>query len=183
MRHVHRHYFDNYPSEFAVDQFVALLDMGKDGSGNELYNTAGGPLTSAAEILMAAEYLLFAHCFFKLPVGASAIVDIYVPSDPGETVKSFDYQVFKSRKTPMVGEQLDAFKRSSETLANLIAGAKESEFTSQGPAGPSEQATATGPTGPTGPTGSCSLVSTGPSGPTAPCGGQTSRTCGDPIHT
>ena len=177
MRHLHRLYFDNYPSEFAVDQFVAILDMGTDSFGNDLYNTAGGSLVSAAEVLIAAEYLLFAQCFFKLPVGASAVVDIYVPSDPGETVKSFDYQVFKSRKTQMAGEQSAAVERSSETLANLITEAKKCATTSKGPAGPSNPATATGstgPTGPTGPTGSCSIGNSGPSGPSGPCGGQTS---------
>ena len=175
MRHLHRLYFDNLPSEYARDQFVALFDMGTD-NGNHVYNTAGGQLVSLDDILTAAQYLVAAQCFFKLPVGASAVVDIYIPVDPGETAKTFDYQVFKSKKILPTDEQSAAVKRSSETLANLISKAEQDADTSQGPAGPSNAF------GMTGASGSCSLGS-GPSGPATPCGGQTSRTCSNPSTT
>lgn len=98
MRHFRRLYFDNVPAAHASEKFISVIDQGVDASGSQRYNIRVGNLSVAADVAVSASYLMFTSCFFKLPVGATAIVDIYIPDIDGSSdPKSFDYQVFKAK--------------------------------------------------------------------------------------
>lgn len=178
MRHLTRLYFDN---SAASDKYVAFIDQGIDGDGNPRFNHNVSFMRTAGELVLALEYVLRGAVFFKLPVGATATVDVLVPdvfgsSDP----KIFDYQVLKSRlvqTTPEVASQeLDEFlKLTQETVAERF---RPAESETGEPAGPNEQTGFTGPSSATS-FSTCSLYS--PSG--ASCGGQTETECEDPLNT
>ncbi len=98
MRHLRRLYFDNLPAAHASDKFISVVDQGADSLGNQRYNIRVGDLSVPADVAVSASYLMFTSCFFKLPVGATAIVDIYIPDiDGSNDPKTFDYQVFKAK--------------------------------------------------------------------------------------
>jgi hypothetical protein len=147
------------------------------------------------EATEALQFLQFTPCFFKLPIGAHAIVDIYIP-DLSDSLapKVFDYQVFKAsnpeRTTQLAQEIADFRQRLSQIPPEAFHPAggaaqetKKAQQTKQtsGPGGPAGPITATGPTGPT--VSVCCYSNTGPSGPMNPCGGQTCIPCPDPIGT
>ena len=180
MRQLTRLYFDNHPSDSASDQYVALIDKGSDVSGNPLFNTRIGSLLVPADIVDGLRYLLSAACFFKLPVGASAIVDVYVEDGFGRVPqmkpKKFDYQVFQSKLTanqsPATSELVGEL---SKTLSEKYP---SGATTGDGPTGPGDDGD--DPTGPSGPT-SISICQFFSSGPSAPCGGQTEVCCPDDV--
>ncbi len=198
MRHLTRLYFENTST---VEQFVSLVDQGVERVEHSdgqvvfipLYSIKVGNLSNPmtlTEAMEALQFLQFTPCFFKLPSGAHAIVDVYIPDlSESQAPKVFDYQVFKASKperTIRLAREMAEFRqRLSQIPAAVfepVAAAEQASATSSpaGPAGP----TATGPTSPTGPaTSICCYSSSGPSGPMHPCGGQTCIPCPDPIST
>lgn len=172
MRHLTRLYF--YNSETS-DKYVAMIDQGTSGSGHPRFNHQVGFMRTAAELLQANHFMLRGAAFFKLPVGATAIVDVHVPDEFGSNApKTFDYQVFKSQATPpseeVLSEQLGQFlSMVGEIVSDKFPTAESNE---DEPAGPNEQ------DGPGGATGTCSLY-----GPSACCGGQTEIPCDDPLNS
>ncbi len=191
MRHLTRLYFENTAT---TEQFVSLVDQGVE-NGNPLFNIKVGNISNPmtlAEATDALQFLQFTPCFFKLPMGAHAIVDIYIPDVIGSTAKKvFDYQVFKAksrehkkalaRDMAEFRERLNRIPAEAFQVAGSHAHKLEATLGPTGPTGPAGATVATGPTGPT--TSICCYSSSGPSGPMNPCGGQTSIPCADPIFT
>ncbi len=204
MRHLTRLYFENTT---ATEQFVSLVDQGVervDQGNNEpifipLYNIRVGSVSKPMTLAEAIDALLFLQatpCFFKLPIGAHAIVDIYIPDVIGSAApKVFDYQVYKAKNSEHNKDHARDMAKFHESLSKIpaevfdVAGstAYKPEGTTgkpKGTTGPAGPISATGPTGPTSPTASiCCYSSSGPSGPMNPCGGQTSIPCPNPITT
>ena len=188
MRHLTRLYFENTTS---TEQFVSLIDQGVENT-HPLFSIKVGsvsrPMTTA-EATDILQFMQFTPCFFKLPTGAHAIVDIYIPDVSGSAAaKVFDYQVFKAKKPGHKKGHAQDLAEFRERLKKIpaevfhVAGSQayKPEGTS-GPGGPAGPITATGPTAPT--ASICCYSSSGPSGPMNPCGGQTSIPCPDPIFT
>jgi len=197
MRHLTRLYFENTS---VVEQFVSLVDQGVErvvqGDGQvvfiPLYSIKVGNISNPmtlTEAMEALQFLQFTPCFFKLPSGAHAIVDIYIPDlSESRAPKVFDYQVFKAsnpeRPTRLAGEMAEFRQRLNQIPASVFqpaAAAAEQAAASSSPSGPAGPVTASGPTGPA--TSICCYSSSGPAGPMHPCGGQTSIPCADPIFT
>lgn len=183
MRHLSRLYFKNSTPQ---ERFVALIDQGVS-AGNPVFNFIEGnfsdPMTvpEATNILQA---LQFCACFFKLPQGAHAIVDVYIPDVLGSSdPKTFDYQVFEA-KDAVNGEsrtkRMEAFraahKVSDDKTADYGINSTQEDLSTGDPTGPNASAF-------TSISGTCAYYSSGPSGPSSPCGGQSSTSCQDPILT
>lgn len=177
MRHLTRFYFDNSPSATANDKFVALIDRGTSSSGTPRLNEVTGFLLTAEDGVRALDALLKTHCFFKLPVGSSAIVDVYIPDGfNSDEPKTFDYQVFKSKNSNASSDG------RAQGIAAFLATLNESVNqhsqidggTSGEPSGPGQPAGDEGSSGPTGE----SFCRYYPSGPNC-CGDQTTVRCPD----
>jgi hypothetical protein len=180
MRHLTRLYFDNSPEATASDKYVALIDQGTDSSGTPRLYEVTGFLLTAKDGVRALDALLRTHCFFKLPVGSAAIVDVYIPDGfNSDEPKTFDYQVFKSKNSNASSDG------RAQGIAAFLATLKESNDqqsqrsggTSGEPAGPGQSAGDESPSGPSGPTGE-SFCLYYPSGPGC-CGDQTKVRCPD----
>lgn len=175
MQHLRRHYFENCPGKGISDHYVALLDQGVDGSGNPRYAIKVGAMSTPEELAVILPFLLASPCFFKLPVGASAIVDIYVPDIFGsKEPKTFDYQVFKTKLgtefTPTRAQALAEFRdrllKDASSIFTIGPGFSEV---------PKEQSRGGDPP----PDSQCFIdIETG-----GPCDGQTVCPCEDPITT
>lgn len=171
MRHLTRIYFENTATS---DKYVAFVDQGVDSHGNPRISYKADFLRTAAEAVEALLYLTRSAAFFKLPVGAHAVVDVYVPDLFGSTEpKTFDYQVYKSQVTPGSEEDqgLGTFFKELDNLVKDKFPAVEG-----GPAGPAEPVGFTGGSGSTS-FSTCTLHD--PSG----CGGTMEIPCADPLNT
>jgi hypothetical protein len=189
MRHLTRLYFENTT---AVENFVSIVDQGVD-QGNPVFNSQQGTISdpmNLPEVQSALQFLQYTACFFKLPIGAHAIVDVYIPDVIGSAdPKVFDYQVFKAKNKASSNAKARArgmtefHERLKKIPAEIFKVASSHAYKTEGSQG---QVGPTGPiagTGPTGPSGTCYYSSSGPSGPSSPCGGTGSIPCEDTMFT
>lgn len=178
MRHLTRLHFENTSEN---EQYVVLVDHGIEPECNNprsyshLYGVLRGDLSDSLTLPQAnaaVAALLAGQCFFKLPIAAHAVVDIYVPDQLGSTApKVFDYQVFRAKKRCVA----PANAQAAGEVCQIVTPTQQPVGTSGGPVGP--MSVETGQSGPTGPTGICSYNGGG----SGPCSGQTSIACPDPI--
>lgn len=180
MRHLRRLYFDNHPPGDRGDLFVAFLDQGKVGGAHRYIHFVGA-LSSASDIISAMTYLVASPCYFKLPVGATAVVDIYVPFNDSAERKIFDYQVFKAKlPSPMTQAGIQALNEYRTRLGKI-----PSEILSFGvlnSTGSQAKGVQPNPNGDPDPETHC--IEGLPCCTTSePCNGQTDRVCDDPIGT
>lgn len=172
MRHLRRLYFENCPGKGISDHFVAVLDQGVDQAGNPRFAVKVAAMLTPPELQVVLPYLLASPCFFKLPVGASAIVDIYEPDVRGSRApKTFDYQVFKAKLgTELSAARAQALLDFRDRLLNLApeiftigAGFNEPPIPGDGPGGVESN---------------CFIDES-----EGPCDGQTECPCEDPLTT
>lgn len=185
MRHLRRLYFDNAPAAGAKEKWVSIVDQGVDGGGNARYAVRVGSMSMPVtfpEVTEAINYLQLTPCFFKLPIGSSAIVDIYVPDAPGSAeAKTFDYQVFKAKNPTIDAAQRSASQSALAEMMMAMPAAKQSQASAAGPAGPGggggpgDGGTGGGGTGGGGPSSICCVDE--------PCGNLMEIPCDDPLGT
>lgn len=156
MRYFRRLYFENRTTE---DGFVAIIDK---QLGNYDFNTVFDKLSSPS----AAVYLYAAQCYFKLPIGATAVVDIYIPNDDKSLEPmTFDFEIRKAKRSKArtdadqaaIVELRKAFEQIPSELFNRASPTIQPEANASG--------------------GFQFRCSTG-----ASCNGQTDRECDDPLN-
>ncbi len=111
MRHLTRLYFDNPPMDGATEIFIAVVDQGVNAQKSPSYAVMTGKISNPmtlSEQYDVLRYLQATPCFFKLPIGSSAFIDVYIPDEAGSAApKIFDYQIIKARipeKSPEEGD-------------------------------------------------------------------------------
>lgn len=179
MRHLTRLYYDNLPVDGATDLYISVVDQGIDDKRNPLFSVMTGPLpatSTLADQYQALRYLLATACFFKLPVGASATIDIYVPDEVGSTApKTIDYKITKAfmpkQAAQPVKATLNALKATFEPLIS-----RDQDGTAAIVAAPSQPNLVSLNAGAVGPC--CYNPSPDPN---APCGSETKIACPDPL--
>lgn len=190
MRHLTRLYFDNHAQDGATELFISVVDHGVDAHKSPVYSVMTGKISNPmtlAEQYQVLRYLQGTACFFKLPIGASATVDVYIPDEAGSAApKIFDYEITKAC-IPEKNSDSSAAANSAAALYNF-----------KSVAGPHvEGEAALGADAPARENGSGNAREVAP-GPTAlfnfdgggvgltchsgvPCGNETSIPCGDPL--
>lgn len=184
MRHLTRLYFDNPAQDGATELFISVVDHGVDAHKSPVYSVMTGKISNPmtlAEQYQVLRYLQSTACFFKLPIGASATVDVYVPDDAGSVArKIFDYQITKARIPEKNAESSSAALHSFKSVAGLQGegqAARSADATASNNGGGSAREATSSPALFNFDGGGVGL--TCHSG--APCGNETSIPCGDPL--
>ncbi len=159
MRHYRRLQYSNTTPDHL---FVAIVDKGNDPPGSHCYSTIVEKVSNPN----ALTYMLASACFFKLPVGADAVVDLYVEDE--EAVQSpitFDVHISKARMATLTDAQKANLKSIQEKLDEIP------RETLQGASASNNSLDSAAPItlGST-----CSLSYS--------CNGQTTRPCPDPLE-
>ena len=179
MRHLTRLYYDNLAVDGATDLYISVVDQGVDDKRKPLFAVMTGPLSANSTLTdqyQALRYLLATACFFKLPVGASATIDIYVPDEVGSTApKTIDYKITKAflpkQAAQPIEATLSALKSTFEPLISRDQDGTRAIVAAQ----PQANLVALG----VGAAGPC-CYNPNPD-PDAPCGTETKIACPDPL--
>ncbi|MDX1926209.1 MAG: hypothetical protein SFV81_06815 [Pirellulaceae bacterium] len=166
---------ENFVNNFGTDLLMAYFDPGADRNGKGRYNFASYSICNDHDWLKAIGALRNAACLFKLPVDASAAVEIVIDTDNPEARVTFSVQVQRSAHLLATDCNHPANERRSDAAKSAVATAQQAiddalqTLNSELPL-VTEAAEVPPPPKPI-----CSL--------TEPCGGKTSTSCSDPINT
>ena len=181
MRHLTRLNYDNLAVPGATDLFISVVDQGIDDKRNPLFSVMTGALPttmSSAEQYQALRYLLATACFFKLPVGASATIDVYVPDEVGSTApKTFDYHVTKALMPLQAAKPVEATLKALKTTFEPLISRERAEAAAAAPPAPASPPNLVGLSGTS--AGPC-CYNPNPD-PNSPCGTETKIACPDPL--
>ena len=166
---------ENFVNTYGTDLLIAYFDPGADQKGAGRYNFASYSICNDDDWLKAIGALRSAACLFKLPVDASASVDIVLDTANPDFRTAFFVQIHRSshlidaacKPTQDANSQSDASKNAVEKVKQAISEALETLRNDPPVVSESNAAPPPRPT--------CSL--------TESCGGRNTTTCADPIDT
>lgn len=176
---------ENFVNTFGTDLLMAYFDPGAGPKGGGRYNFACYSIADDNDWIKAIVALRAAACLFKLPIDASASVDIVMDTANPNVPTSFSVQIQGSshrigdgcKPPPSAKELSDESKAAVEQVHKAIKNATQSlkaesqNLTEAAAATASAEAALIPPP----PTPTCSV--------SQPCGGRTTTTCIDPITT